>query len=54
MEKYGYIRVSTKDQNPERQSAAFENTVYVLKMCIWTRPPGKILKDRPTKRCLRW
>ena len=24
MEKYGYIRVSTKDQNPERQSAAFE------------------------------
>ena len=21
MEKYGYIRVSTKDQNPERQSA---------------------------------
>ncbi len=24
MEKYGYIRVSTKDQNPERQSVAFE------------------------------
>ena len=24
MEKYGYIRISTKDQNPERQSAAFE------------------------------
>lgn len=24
MERYGYIRVSTKDQNPERQSAAFE------------------------------
>ena len=22
--KYGYIRVSTKDQNPERQSVAFE------------------------------
>ena len=24
MEKYGYIRISTKVQNPERQSAAFE------------------------------
>ena len=30
-----------------------KNTVYVLKMCIWTRPPGKILIDRPTRKCLK-
>ena len=46
MEKYGYIRVSTKDQNPERQSAAFEKYGIRSENVYLDKASGKNF-DRP-------
>ena len=34
MQQYGYVRVSTRDQNPERQFLAMQNR-GILRQCIY-------------------
>ena len=58
MQKYGYIRVSTKEQNPERQYAAMEkyqidkDNIYVDKMSgkNFDRPAYQEMLAQITKR----
>lgn len=47
MKKYGYIRVSTKDQNPERQYAALEELSIPKKDIFLDKLSGKNFK-RPS------
>lgn len=60
MERYGYIRVSTKDQNPERQFLAMEEQqikkekIFMDKMSgqDFTRPQyARLLKKAEKGRC---
>lgn len=45
MKKYGYIRVSSKDQNPDRQYAALKELSVKKVIFFWMSCPGRILKD---------
>lgn len=51
MKKYGYIRVSSKDQNPERQYAALESYGILKKNIYMDQISGKNFK-RPAYRYL--
>ena len=46
---YGYIRVSTKDQNEDRQLIGLSEYKILKKIFTSTNNPEKILKDRLTK-----
>ena len=48
---YGYVRVSTKEQNEARQLAAFDVAGIRRKTSIWTSAPVRILTGRSTAGC---
>ena len=45
MKKYGYIRVSSKDQNIDRQ--------VEIRICLWISSLGKILKEKNYQRMVK-
>ena len=51
MNIFGYIRVSTREQNEIRQLAALKSLGLNFKKYILIKTPEKILKDRSTKVC---
>lgn len=40
-ETYGYVRVSTKEQNEDRQMIAMQEANVPEKISTWTSSPGK-------------
>ncbi len=48
---YGYIRVSSKDQNEDRQRIALKDVGVAEKTSIWTSSLGRISTARSTKSC---
>ena len=51
MQKYGYIRVSAKDQNPERQIVALQECQIPGKNIYLDRLSARISPDRHTADC---
>ena len=46
MERYGYIRVSAKDQNPERQFRAMQEQQIEKEKNIWIKCRARTSQDR--------
>lgn len=47
MQIYGYVRVSSADQNEERQLAAIRSRKSLPATCLWTSFPARILIALP-------
>lgn len=47
--KYGYVRVSTKDQNEDRQLEAMKQLEILEKIFMWKKYRERILTDQYTK-----
>ena len=50
-EIYGYVRVSTRDQNEDRQLVALSELQVPKKIFLSTNNPARILTVRATKSC---
>lgn len=48
MDIYGYVRVSSVDQNEDRQVIALKEVGVDAKNTIWTNNPARILTDHIT------
>ena len=46
---YGYVRVSTRDQNEARQLVAMRSSVYRMIVCIWISSPGRTSIEPSTR-----
>lgn len=51
MECYGYVRVSAKDQNPERQLLAMQEQNIKKRNIYWTKCQDRIFPGRNTRSC---
>ena len=51
MKQYAYVRVSSKDQNPERQIAAMRELGITEKYIYVDKMSGKDLKGQNIARC---
>ena len=50
-EIYGYVRVSTRDQNEDQQLIALRELQVPKKIFLSTNNPARILTVRSTKSC---
>lgn len=51
--EYGYIRVSTREQNEQRQLIAMREFGIDEKRFIWTSSPGRTLSGGTTRKWFR-
>ncbi len=51
--RYGYIRVSSTDQNEDRQKLAMAQVAVPEKIFIWTSSPARTLSARQYKRLVK-
>ena len=49
---YGYVRVSTREQNEDRQLIALREVGVSDRISLWISNPAKILSVHSTKSCL--
>ena len=49
MNIYGYVRVSSIDQNEDRQIAALREVPYLKRKSLWISSQERILSDHITK-----